>query len=63
MATTQSPVSLGLEFEFQFNGMLKPPVEIGAGPYGTRLYFEVTEGKVTGERISGRVLSGEGIGS
>ena len=38
--------------------MLKPPVEIGAGPYGTRLYFEVTEGNVTGERISGRVLSG-----
>jgi hypothetical protein len=60
LTTAQSPVSLGLEFEFQFFGMLKPPVEIGAGPYGTRLYFEVTEGNVTGERISGRVLSGGG---
>jgi hypothetical protein len=60
LAAAQSPASLGLEFEFQMHGMLKPPVEIGAGPYGTRRYFEVTEGKVTGERISGRVLSGGG---
>jgi hypothetical protein len=63
VSAAQSPVSLGLEFEFQFYGLLKPPVEIGAGPYGMRLYYEVTEGKVSGERLSGRLSRAGGIGS
>jgi hypothetical protein len=49
-----------LEYEFEFHAMLKPPLEIGAGPYGTRLFFEATEGEVTGERLSGRLLTGGG---
>jgi hypothetical protein len=31
-----------LEYEFTYNATLKDPVQIGAGPYGTRLVFEVT---------------------
>jgi hypothetical protein len=37
---------------------LKPPAEVGAGPYGTRLFFELGEGEVNGERLSGRLLPG-----
>ncbi|MBV9683550.1 MAG: DUF3237 domain-containing protein, partial [Solirubrobacterales bacterium] len=51
---------MGLEFEFEYHAMLKPPVEIGPCPYGTRRFYEAVGGEVTGERISGRVLSGGG---
>ena len=60
MGATESVTTLALDFEFEFHAMLKPPVEIGPGPYGTRLFFEAIEGEVTGERVSGRVLSGGG---
>jgi hypothetical protein len=51
---------VALDFEFEFYAMLKPPVDFGPGPYGTRLLFEATEGEVSGKRISGRLLSGGG---
>tara|TARA_R110000868_G_scaffold39980_4_gene138627 strand:- start:849 stop:1298 length:450 start_codon:yes stop_codon:yes gene_type:complete len=44
--------------EFTFKAMLKPPVPIGAGPIGTRMYYEVTRGEVEGERLRGKVLGG-----
>jgi hypothetical protein len=46
--------------EFTFTATLKDPVSVGSGPFGDRTFFEVTEGKVTGERLSGRVRSGGG---
>ena len=51
---------MDLVHEFDYHAMLKPPVEIG-GPSGTRMFFEVTgEGRVEGERLKARVLTGGG---
>ncbi|HWE55075.1 MAG TPA: DUF3237 domain-containing protein [Acidimicrobiales bacterium] len=44
-----------LVHEFDFYATLKPPVAFGA-----RMFFEIVEGKVTGERVSGHLLSGGG---
>ena len=44
--------------ECSFTAMLKPPVPIGAGPIGTRMYYDVIAGEVTGERLRGKVLGG-----
>ena len=60
MSGPVTAAGIGLEFEFEYYGMLKPPVEVGPGPYGTRVFFEVSEGEVTGERLSGRLLTGGG---
>jgi hypothetical protein len=49
-----------LEYEFEYHAELKRPVDVGLGPYGTRMFFEATDGEVTGERISGRLLTGGG---
>ena len=47
-----------LVHEITFTAMLKPPVPIGAGPIGTRMYYEVASGEISGERLRGKVLSG-----
>ena len=44
--------------ECSFKAMLKPPVAIGAGPIGTRMYYEVSGGEAIGERLRGKVLGG-----
>jgi hypothetical protein len=44
--------------ECSFTAMLKAPLPIGAGPIGTRMYYDVTGGEVVGERLRGRVLGG-----
>ena len=44
--------------EFTMSATLKPPLPIGPGPIGTRLYYEVTGGTVSGDRLKGKVLSG-----
>jgi Protein of unknown function (DUF3237) len=44
--------------EFSFRAQLKPPVPIGPGPIGTRMYYDVTDGNVTGDRLRGKVLGG-----
>jgi hypothetical protein len=44
--------------ECSFNAMLKAPLPIGAGPIGTRMYYDVIGGEVTGERLRGKVLGG-----
>lgn len=45
--------------EFTYSAMLKPPLPVGPGPIGTRMYFEVSGGEITGERLRG-VLHGGG---
>jgi hypothetical protein len=35
---------------------LKPPIEIGAGPSGTRLIIELASAQVKGDRLSGEML-------
>ena len=44
--------------ECEFSGVLKPPVPVGAGPIGTRMYYEVSGGEISGDRLRGNVLSG-----
>jgi hypothetical protein len=44
--------------EFTFNAMLKPPLPIGRGPIGMRMYYEVAGGEVVGDRLRGTVLGG-----
>ena len=60
MSTPASAIGMELVYEFECFARHKPPVEVGAGPYGTRVFFEVIDGEVTGERISGRLLAGGG---
>lgn len=55
--TTTAP---RLVHEFTFTAGIKPPVEIGAGPFGTRMYFEVESGRAEGERFRADALSGGG---
>jgi Protein of unknown function (DUF3237) len=49
-----------LVHEFTFTASLKEPVAVGPGPFGDRNFFEITDGKVTGERLSGTVRAGGG---
>lgn len=44
--------------EFTFDAKLKPPVPIGNVPTGTRVFYEVEGGEITGERVRGTVLGG-----
>jgi len=39
---------------------LKPPVEVGKGPFGTRSIFDVTGGSAEGPRLRGRLLASGG---
>ena len=39
--------------EFAFTASLKPPLEFGTGPFGARIYFEVTAGRARGDRFNG----------
>jgi len=49
---------MNLVHEFTFRGGLKPPLPIGPGPIGTRMYYEVTGGEVVGDRLRGTLLGG-----
>jgi hypothetical protein len=60
MTAPAATTGIELQFEFEYYALLKPPMEIGAGPYGLRAFYEVTEGEVTGERLSGRLVGGGG---
>ncbi len=44
--------------EFTCMATLKPPLEIGNGPLGTRMYYDITGGTVIGERLNGSILGG-----
>jgi len=49
---------MNLVQECSFTATLKPPLPIGAGPFGTRMYYEVIGGAIEGERLRGTVLGG-----
>lgn len=49
-----------LEKLMTYHADLKPPVEVGAGPYGNRNIFEVTGGWFKGDKLNGKFLSGGG---
>ena len=44
--------------EFSISAQLREPLPVGAGPIGTRMYYDIAGGEVKGERISGKVLGG-----
>jgi hypothetical protein len=41
---------MNLVQEFTLTAALKPPLTIGDGPIGTRIYFEVAGGEIIGDR-------------
>jgi len=49
---------MNLEYEFTYSAGLKEPLAVGAGPFGTRLVFEVTGGTVEGKRLNAKILTG-----
>jgi hypothetical protein len=49
-----------LAYEFKYHVELKEAAPVGAGPYGVRVFFEVTGGTVEGERLNGKLLPGAG---
>ena len=51
---------MDLELEFSYRAEVEMPVTVGAGPYGTRLFFEVVGGSFEGKRLKGKMLSGGG---
>jgi hypothetical protein len=48
------------EHLFDYQASLKPPVSIGPGPFGNRVFHEASGGRVSGPRVNGEVLSGGG---
>ena len=49
---------MNLVQEFTVSAMLKPPLPIGDGPIGTRMYYDVIGGEIRGDRLRGAVLGG-----
>jgi hypothetical protein len=49
-----------LVYEATYRAQIKPPLDVGAGPFGHRMIFEVTEGVIEGERLNGTIGSGGG---
>lgn len=51
---------MNLEYECTYHATLKEPVNVGPGPYGVRMVFEVTGGRCEGPRLKGQLLTGGG---
>ena len=51
---------ISLEYFCTYRGRLKAPLDLGTGPFGQRLVFEVLDGEVEAEGIKGTILSGGG---
>jgi hypothetical protein len=49
---------LETSLEFSYEVDLEKPIDVGRGPNGRRMVYNITGGRVTGERINGHVLPG-----
>lgn len=49
-----------LEYEFSYTATLKQPLVVGPGPFGLRMFYEITGGTAEGNRLSGRLVGGGG---
>ena len=49
---------MNLVQEFTLKATLAQPLPIGAGPTGTRMYYDLKGGEITGDRLSGKLLGG-----
>jgi hypothetical protein len=52
--------AIGLEHVFDYEATLRQPLVIGRAQYGTRLFYEVRDGRLSGPRVNGRILGGGG---
>ncbi|MGD9764148.1 MAG: DUF3237 domain-containing protein [Candidatus Binatia bacterium] len=48
------------ELLLTYRAQLKPGVEVGMGPIGNRMFFEITGGTFEGPRLRGKILTGGG---
>lgn len=53
-------ITMELVHEMTYHALLRAPLAIGDGPFGTRMFFEAIEGKLEGPRIRGRFVGGGG---
>jgi hypothetical protein len=53
-------VAMDLVHEMTYHALLRAPLAIGDGPFGTRMFFEAIEGRLEGPRIRGRFVGGGG---
>ena len=51
---------MDLVHEMTYHAMLTPPMPIGVGPFGDRMFFDVISGSVDGPRIQGEFRGGGG---
>lgn len=51
---------MDLVHEMTYHAMLRPPLAVGDGPFGARMFFDVIEGKVEGPRIRGKFVGAGG---
>jgi hypothetical protein len=49
---------MNLAQEFAVKATLRQPLPIGTGPIGTRMYYDVAGGEITGDRLRGKILGG-----
>lgn len=49
-----------LVHEMTYHAMLRPPMPLGDGPFGTRMFLDVIEGNVEGPRIRGKFAGSGG---
>jgi hypothetical protein len=59
-APAQALAPIESEHVFDYHAMLAPPVVVGAGPFGNRVFFESLGGRLSGERVNAEVLAGGG---
>jgi hypothetical protein len=54
------PEAIATEHVFDYHAILRDPIVIGPGPFGTRIFYEVRGGRVNGAAVNGEVLTGGG---
>lgn len=59
MATREAS-AIETEHVFDYHALLDPPVVIGRGPFGNRVFYGVCGGRVSGPELNGDVLRGGG---
>jgi hypothetical protein len=52
--------AMELVHEMTYHAMVRPPMDIGKGPFGARVFFDVTGGQVEGPRIRGKFTGAGG---
>jgi hypothetical protein len=58
LLATPGPTAIISEHVFDYHALLKPPIDFGPGSHGSRVFYEVREGKLNGPRLQGTILGG-----